>query len=279
MQSVLGIRRAAAAAVLALALGVGCAGRWSTAKTYEVQAQGDPQASYGAVLAVAGLENYKIVSQDAAAKTVKLKARVDGSDASSTSYINVEVAAGLVRVSASGHLVRDGKIHKKLSDEVRSFQGKLKDRLGGGAVAAAPASAAAPEPVADASNVPQAWSEPAYDPSVWGNGNFTCLPVKVPADHQAALSLQLSNGERADLQLSLAYAPELCRSPAQCKVAGGGCPALGIGDPERVTRLAGRLQRNEVGAHATLLDSGKPVVTIDLSKHGSIVQAMSEIKR
>ena len=92
-------------------------------------------------------------------------------------------------------------------------------------------------------------------------------------------SLQLSNGEKADLQLSLAYAPELCRSPAQCKVAGGGCPALGIGDPERVNRLAGRLQRNEVGPHATLLDGGTPVVTIDLSKHGSIVQAMTEIKR
>jgi hypothetical protein len=62
-------------------------------------------------------------------------------------------------------------------------------------------------------------------------------------------------------------------------VSGGGCPALGIGDPERVNRLAGRLHRGEVGAHATLLDSGKPVATIDLSKHGSIVQAMSEIKR
>jgi len=278
MQSVLGIRRAAAAAVLALAL-AGCAGRWTPAKTYEVPAQGDPQASYGAVLEVVGVENYKIVAQDAATKKVKLKARVDGGSADSTSYINLEVAPGAVRVSASGHLVRDGKVHKKLSDEMRALQSKLKGRLGGGAVAAAPATGTPATPVADASSVPQAWSEPAYDPSVWGNGNFTCLPVKVPADHQAALSLQLSNGEKADLQLSLAYAPELCRSPAQCKVAGGGCPALGIGDPDRVSRLAGRLQRNEVGAHATLLDSGKPVVTIDLSKHGSIVQAMSEIKR
>jgi hypothetical protein len=65
----------------------------------------------------------------------------------------------------------------------------------------------------------------------------------------------------------------------QCKVAGGGCPALGIGDTERVNRLAGRLSRGEVGAQATLLDSGSPVANIDLSKHGSIVQAMSEIKR
>jgi hypothetical protein len=113
---------------------------------------------------------------------------------------------------------------------------------------------------------------------VWGNGNFTCLPVKVPAEHQAALTIQLSNGEKADLQLSLAYAPELCRSPAQCKVPGG-CPALGIGDPERVNRIAQRLSKGEVAAQAILLDSGKAVANIDLSKHGSIVQAMSEIKR
>jgi hypothetical protein len=113
---------------------------------------------------------------------------------------------------------------------------------------------------------------------VWGNGNFTCIPVKVPADHQAALTLQLSNGEKADLQLSLAYAPELCRSPAQCKEAGG-CPALGIGDPERVNRIASRLSKGEIGPSATLLDGGKPVANIDLAHHGSIVQALSEIKR
>jgi hypothetical protein len=126
--------------------------------------------------------------------------------------------------------------------------------------------------------MPQAWSEPAYDPSVWGNGNFTCLPVRVPAEHQAALTLQLSNGEKADLQLSLAYAPELCRSPTQCKQPGG-CPALGIGDSERVNRIAARLSKGEIAALAMLLDGGRPVANIDLSRHGSIVQAMSEIKR
>jgi hypothetical protein len=48
---------------------------------------------------------------------------------------------------------------------------------------------------------------------------------------------------------------------------------------ERVSRLAGRLSRNEVGAHATLLDGATPVADIDLSRHGSIVQALSESKR
>jgi hypothetical protein len=103
------------------------------------------------------------------------------------------------------------------------------------------------------------------------------LPVRVPAEHQSALTLQLSNGERADLQLSLAYDAGLCRSPVQCKQPGG-CPALGIGDAERVTRIAGRLSRGEIGSSAILLDGGKPVATIDLAHHGSIVQALSEIK-
>lgn len=272
------------AAVLALALGTGC-GRWAPAKSYEVPVQGgDPQVTYATVLEVAGAEKYRVVSQDPATKKVRLESKLSGSDSSSKSFIDVEVAVGTVWLNAAGNLVRDGKVHKKLSSEVAKLEGKLKARLRasapGTAPAPAPAGGTAPaEPVAEASTVPEAWSEPAYDPSVWGNGNFTCLPVKVPAEHQAQLTLQLSNGEKADLQLSLAYAPELCRSPAQCKVAAGGCPALGIGDAERVNRLAGRLTRNEVGVHATLLDGGKPVANIDLSKHGSIVQAMSEIKR
>lgn len=275
MQSASGIRRALGAVVLALALGTGC-GRWTPAKSYEVPVQGgDAQATYGAVLEVAGSEKYKVVAQDAATKKIRLEAKTG-----EASFIDVEVAVGTVWLNAAGGLVRDGKVHKKLSNEIAKLEGKLKERLQAGGPAPAVAATPAPaEPVADASTVPEAWSEPAYDPSVWGNGNFTCIPVKVPAEHQAQLTLQLSNGEKADLQLSLAYAPELCRSPAQCKVAGGGCPALGIGDAERVNRLAGRLSRNEVGSHATLLDGGKPVVNIDLSKHGSIVQAMSEIKR
>jgi hypothetical protein len=75
--------------------------------------------------------------------------------------------------------------------------------------------------------------------------------------------------------LSLAHAPELCRSAAECKLSGG-CPALGIADPERVTRLAGRLSKREIGPTATLLLRGRPVAKFDLSKHGSIAQAMAE---
>jgi hypothetical protein len=278
MHSASGIGRKAGIFIIALALTFGC-GRWQPAKSYEVTTQVDPQTSYTAVLDVASSEKYTVVSKDEVAKKVRLEARVSGSSASSKSFIDVEVVGGSVKLAAAGHLVKDGKVHKSLGREVSSLEGQIKKRLAGGASSAPPPAAEAPaEPVAAASGVPQAWSEPAYDPSVWGNGNFTCLPVRVPAEHQAALTIQLSNGEKADLQLSLAYAPELCRSPAQCKVPGG-CPALGIGDPERVNRIAARLSKGEVASQAILLDSGKAVANIDLSKHGSIVQAMSEIKR
>ena len=278
MQSASGIARKASIVTLALALTLGC-GRWQPAKSYEVTTQSDPQTSYAAVLDVASSEKYTVVSKDDVAKKVRLEARVSGNSASSKSFIDVEVIGGSVKLVPAGSLVKDGKVHKSLGRELSSLEGKFKRRLTSGASSAPPAAAEVPaEPVAAASAVPQAWSEPAYDPSVWGNGNFTCLPVKVPAEHQAALTIQLSTGEKADLQLSLAYAPELCRSPAQCKVPGG-CPALGIGDPERVNRIAARLSKGEVASQAILLDSGKAVANIDLSKHGSIVQAMSEIKR
>jgi hypothetical protein len=275
MLSVVGMKRAACAVVLGAVLCVGCAARWLPPKNYDVASQADPQANYAAVLEVAKTKQYTVLSKDEAAKKVRLQARTNGK-----SVIEVQIVAGQVKLAATGALVRDGKVHRNLASEMDKLHGALKQRLASSAPApgAVAASSAPAEPAADTSGAPQAWSEPAYDPAVWGNGNFTCLPVRVPAEHQSALTLQLSNGEKADLQLSLAYAPELCRSPTQCKQPGG-CPALGIGDPERVNRIAARLSKGEIGSQATLLDAGKSVANIDLSRHGSIVQAMSEIKR
>jgi hypothetical protein len=272
MSSALGTKRLAFALLLGLAFCVGCGARWLPANTAEVPTQTEPQAAYTAVLEVAAAKQYAVVSKDDAAKKVRLQAT-----SNNKSFIDIQVVAGEVKLNAAGALVRDGKVHKVLAHEVDNLQADLKQKLGGSASLLTIRSDVPPVPPADAAGAPAAWTEPAYDPGVWGNGNFTCLPVRVPADHQAALSLQLTNGEKADLQLSLAYDAGLCRSPAQCRQPGG-CPALGIGDTERVNRLAGRLSRGEIGSQATLLDSGKPVAIIDLSHHGSIVQAMTEIK-
>ncbi|HEX2872546.1 MAG TPA: hypothetical protein VHP33_14855 [Polyangiaceae bacterium] len=276
MLSAVGMKRAAAAVLLGAALCVGCGGRWLPPKTYEVPTQTDQRASYTAVLELAASKGYTVLTKDDAAAKARLQAKSNGK-----SFIDVEVVAGQVKLIPMGALVRDGKVHRVLTNELNNLEVDLQQRFGGGtapAVASVNASLPPAPPPPDGAAMPQAWSEPAYDPSVWGNGNFTCLPVRVPAEHQSALTLQLSNGEKADLQLSLAYAPELCRSPTQCKQPGG-CPALGIGDPERVNRIAARLSKGEIAAQATLLDGGKPVANIDLAHHGSIVQAMSEIKR
>ncbi len=273
MLSAVGTKRLACAVVLGAALVVGCAGRWLPANSYEIPTQTQPQASFATVLEVTNAKGYTVVFKDEASKKARLQAKSNGK-----SFIDVEVLAGQVKLVPAGALARGGKVHRVLANEVSNLEADLKQRFGGGAAAPIAGDSSAPAPaVADTGGMPQAWSEPAYDPSVWGNGNFTCLPVRVPAEHQAALTLQLSNGEKADLQLSLAYAPELCRSPTQCKQPGG-CPALGIGDSERVKRIAARLSKGEIGAQATLLDGGKPVANIDLAHHGSIVQATTEIK-
>jgi hypothetical protein len=273
MASALGMRRAVLIALVGLSLTLGC-GRWQPAQSYDVPTQTDPRANYAVVLSVAQTKEYKVVSKDDANMKVRLKAHCD-----SKSFIDVTVYANDIRLGAAGSLVRDDKVHKSLSTEIGKLERELQRQVAAGAPAPAPAAAAPPANGAVAGGpAPSAWTEPAYDPSVWGNGNFTCLPVRVPAEHQGALTLQLTNGEKADLQLSLAYDAGLCRSPAQCKQAGG-CPALGIGDSERVGRLAGRLSRGEIGPQAVLLDSGTPVATIDLAHHGSIQQALSEIKK
>lgn len=269
-----GSKRAVCLVALGLSLTFGCAGRWQPASSHDVATQAEPQAAYSTVVQVVANKGYAIAAKDDGKKTLRVQ-----SLANAKSFIEIQVAPGHISLSPGGALVRGKKVHKSLNAEVNNLEADLKQRFGAGAaVTVAPAVSSEAAAATAGVGVPQAWSEPAYDPSVWGNGNFTCLPVRVPAEHQNALALQLTNGEKADLQLSLAYAPELCRSPAQCKQPGG-CPALGIGDPERVNRLAGRLSRGEVGPIAVLLDSGRPVANVDLSRHGSIVQALSEIKR
>lgn len=257
-----------------------CGNRFRPIESHDVAASADPNATFAVVLDTLKNDKYEIVDQDPAAHGVRVRSHIDQHDPAKVSVITLQVDGGAVHLGASGYLVHpDGTIHKSLNSELASLQKALQKRLGGGALPPpGPAPAGLPPPPsAPPGSLPVAWSEPAYDPSVWGHGNFTCLPVKLLAEEQSQLTLKLSNGENADVLLSLAYAPELCRSPGECKLAGG-CPALGIGDPDRVSRLAGRLSKQEIGATATLILRGQPVAIIDLSKHGSIAQALTEAK-
>ncbi len=268
--------------LLVALVSVGCQG-WRPPANHDVAGLGDPNATYAAVLDTLQSHKYALIDQDPAAHTVRVRSHVDEHDPARVTVILLQVDGAAVHVSASGYLVHpDGTIHHSLSSELALLQKHLEKQLGTGPAAPAPSSgqsmaAMPPPPPAPPGNLPSSWSEPAYDPKVWGPGNFTCLPVKIAAEDQGQLILKLSNGESADVSLSLAYAPALCRSPGECKLPGG-CPALGIGDPDHVSRIAGRLSRHEVGSLATLVLRGQPVATIDLSKHGSIAQAMTEAK-
>jgi hypothetical protein len=263
-------------AALSATATTGCGGRWRPQHAGDVTSSSDANATYAVVLDTLKTQKYQVLSQDSASRTVSVRAHVGERDAEGGSVIHLAVTGNHVRVSATGYLVhRDGSTHRTLNTELASLDKLLQKNLSGSA-APAPRNAATPNSVATSNGaLPVAWSEPAYDPAVWGKGNFTCLPVKLAEADQAGLTLKLSTGENADVLLSLAHAPELCRSPAECKLPGG-CPALGIADADRVSRLAARLSKHEILPLATLLSKGQPVATIDLSKHGSIAQAMAE---
>ena len=269
-------RSALGLCLLLAALGATACNRWRPQQAHDVAGLADPNATYAVVLDTLKAQKYSVLDQDAAAHSVRVRAHIGEHDPDGVSVIQARVDAGGVHLSASGYLVHpDGSMHRALNTELASLDKQLRQKLAqtGPTSPASPAPAAAP--VAAVGSLPLAWSEPAYDPSVWGHGNFTCLPVKLAEQEQSQLTLKLSNGENADVLLSLAHAPELCRSPAECKLPGG-CPALGMADAERVSRLASRLSKHEIGPLATLLSRGQPVATIDLSKHGSIAQAMAE---
>jgi len=248
----------------------GCGG-WRQQPQHAVPALTDPTATYLVVLETLRDERYTIVGQDAAARLVRVRSHVDEKHPTHVSVISLLVDNGAVHLSAAGYLVRsDGTTHHALISELASLHGALQKKLYGAAQGAASgAASASPAALAAPSTLPVAWNETSPD----GHGTFTCLPIKLAEEEQSQLALKLSNGENADVSLSLA--PGLCRSPTSCKLPGG-CPALGIADTERVSRLAARLSKHEIGPLATLLSRGQGVVVIDLSKHGSIAQAIAE---
>jgi len=168
--------RAVLGAAMVFVLATGC-GRWLPAKSLEVTSEGAPEGRYAAVVEVAKAEKYTIVSQDPSALRLRLQAK-----ANAKSFIDIEVGASAVKLAGAGHLVRDDKVHKSLNTELVALEKKLAVRLGAASAGSASAKPAAPAIAAPATAAtPPAWSEPASDPAVWGPGNFTCLPVHVPA--------------------------------------------------------------------------------------------------
>jgi hypothetical protein len=276
---------------LALPVALGC-GRFQPARSYAVDRPGDPDVSYRAVREVLREKDYRVVEQpvveepvvkepvvkeSAPARTVKVSAHLGEGRPEQQSWITVSVTPdGRVQFVPSGALVKGSTLHKRLAQEVEGVERLVRERLARASSAPSPQAASAPVAVASAANMPRAWNERAYDPKTWGPGEFTCVPVKLAADAQQ-LGLQLSDGSKADIAISVAYAPGLCRSPAACSLAEG-CPALGLGDAQQVANLAERLSHGAITSQATLLQNGQPVANIDLSQHGSVAQALNQLE-
>jgi len=271
-----------------LLLVVGGCARWAQPRPYAVKGMQDPSATYQAVQEVVANFNYKVTKRDDAARSLELRTHTDEStDKVTTITIKVD-DGGSVTLVPAGFLVReDGTIHKRVDTELSKLEAAISERLGGGAAPAPSGSASAPGTAAPptiggalakggaSGSTPEAWVEPAADTARWGTGNFTCLPVHIPASDTGLIALKLSNGEIANVALSLAYDASLCRSPAACGQADG-CPALGIGDTQQVQALAQLVGSQKVSPKATLLYKGQATVQVDLSRHGSIAQAIGQ---
>jgi len=279
-------------AILAPGLTLGC-NRWQPARAYQVPpgtAGGKP--TYDAVQEVLAANKYQVLERDDAAFTAKIRSHAHETNDALASFIGVAVEPdGRIVLTPSGYLVRpDGTIHRKLESELEELEYALSQRLNvplgarqplpPPAAPASPAASATPTTTASTATggIPYAWSERAYEPSTWGSDEFTCVPVKIAPEDQSTLRLRLSNGQDATVVISIAYAPELCRSPQQCSLPGG-CPALGLGDEQQVTALAQLISNNVVAREAVLTSRGIPIATLDLSKHGSIAKAMQHVKK
>lgn len=259
--------------IVSLGAGLGGCGGWPQARTYAVKNTADAGSTFQAVQEVVTQEKYRVIERDDAGRTVKLRTHVDeSSDKVSTITVKVD-DAGTVSLLPGGFLAREnGTIHHRLDDEISALELAIATRL---AKDLSPPTASSGPPPAGAAGTPEAWVEPSSDTARWGTGNFTCLPVHIPAEDTAQIALRLSTGEIAQVTLSLAYADSLCRSPAACGQAAG-CPALGIGDAEQVQALATLVGSQKVAASATLLYKGQALVVVDLSRHGSIAQALGQ---
>jgi len=265
---------------------LGCA-RWAQQRPYAVKGTLEPSATYQAVQEVVAQHDYQVIKRDDAARTLELRTHTDeSSDKVTTITLKVDDGGG-VTLAPAGFLVReDGTIHKRVDKELSDLEVALSERLGGGAPApsgSASATGTAPPPTIGGAlakggtpgSIPEAWVEPAADTARWGTGNFTCLPVHIPVSDIGLIALKLSNGEIANVVLSLAYDASLCRSPAACGHTDG-CPALGIGDTQQVQALAQLVGSQKVAPKATLLYKGQATVLVDLSRHGSIAQGMGQ---
>jgi len=125
---------------------IACA-HWAPLTDHPTQAQVDPATAYAAVLKVAAERQYNILEQRDAERSVQLRAHVDENKSDHVSFITVRVdPAARITITPSGSLVKNNKVHPRLSSEVTYFEDALRGELKHSAASAPAPVAALPPP-------------------------------------------------------------------------------------------------------------------------------------
>ena len=148
--------RALFCACLATAPVAASCGRWTPARDYVSESKTDAASAYQKLLKVFGDKGYHVVEQRDGDHYAKVRAHIDENFVSHQSFIAAQVdAAGVVRFTPSGYLVREGKVHKKLASELLDLEYAMRGDVGpqpepAASVSGAPAPPPPPEATASA---------------------------------------------------------------------------------------------------------------------------------
>jgi hypothetical protein len=167
---------------LLLSVPVGCA-HWAPLSDHAMQAQVDPASAYAAVLKVAGERQYNILERRDPDRYVHLRAHIDENRSDHASFITIQVdASARVTIVPSGSLVKNDKVHPKLSSEITYFEDALRGELKRSTPAAPATLAALPPPPPPPPSAETAAPPPAPSPAP-----SVAAPAK-PAPKPAATS-------------------------------------------------------------------------------------------
>lgn len=262
--------------------GSGCGLRQPN-RAYGVEINTEPDAAYRVVKDTLVGIGYHITNQDDAARSIRVRTHVDEHSQSRRTYILVEVdGTGRVHLRPSGYLVLNhgAELHHALAKELTRLERLLTQGIENyrtREAEPAPNQMATETASRGAVPLPRAWTEPTRDPSKWGAGDVTCVPVHLPDQGTPVLQLRLSTGEDVSNGVRVQYAPELCQSVANC-TAVNGCPALGLADPERARQLAEAISSGTLKSEATLVHESKQVAIVELDKLGPVAEALKQIR-
>jgi hypothetical protein len=149
--------------VLVLCLGaasVTACGGWVPARDYVAESKAGGATAYQKVLLLLDQKGYSVVEKRDADRYVRVRAHIDEKSKSHPSFIEVEVEpSGNVRLTPSGYLVKNGKVHHALASETTKLETATRDALASeppapaplpppesATASAAPAAPAAPPP-------------------------------------------------------------------------------------------------------------------------------------